>query len=37
MKDVEEFVYLDSVVTNDGRCTTEIKVRVAMENVALHK
>jgi hypothetical protein len=30
LQNVEYFSYLDSVITNDARCTREIKYRIAM-------
>jgi hypothetical protein len=34
---VESFKYLSSILTNDGRCTCEIKCRVAMAKAAFNK
>ena len=34
---VESFEYLGSVLTNDGRCTCEIKCRIAMTKAAFNK
>jgi hypothetical protein len=34
---VEWFKYLGSVLTNDGRCTCEIKSRIAMAKAELNK
>ena len=34
LENVESFKYLGSILTNDGRCTCEIKCRIAM--VKLH-
>ena len=34
---MESFKYLGSMLTNDGRCTCEIKSRIAMAKVAFHK
>jgi len=34
---VESFKYLGSILTNDGRCTCEIKSRIAMANAAFNK
>jgi predicted restriction endonuclease len=34
---VEYFKYLESVLTNDGRCTCEIKSRIAIAKAALNK
>jgi len=30
LENVESFKYLDSILTNDGRCNCEIKCRIAM-------
>ena len=30
LENVESFKYLGSILTNDGRCTCEIKCRIAM-------
>jgi hypothetical protein len=37
MENVEYFNYLDSVITNDARCTCEIKSRIAMAKAAFNK
>jgi hypothetical protein len=37
IQNVESFKYLGSILTNDGRCTCEIKCRIAMAKVALNK
>jgi len=37
LENVECFKYLGSMLTNDGRCTCEIKSRIAMANAALSK
>jgi hypothetical protein len=37
MENVECFKYLGSVLTNDGRCTCEIKSRIAMTKAAFNK
>ena len=37
LENVESFKYLCSILTNDGRCTCEIKCRVAMAKVAFNK
>ena len=37
LEDVEYFKYLGSILTNDGRCTCEIKCRIAMAKVAFNK
>ena len=34
---VESFKYLDSILTNDERCTGEIKCRIAMAKAAFNK
>ena len=34
---VESFKYLGSMLTNDGRCTCEIKCRIAMTKAAFNK
>ena len=34
---VESFKYLGSTATNDGRCTSEIKSRIAMAKAAFNK
>jgi hypothetical protein len=36
-KNVECFKYLGSILTNDGRCTREIKFRIAMAKAAFNK
>ena len=33
----ESFKYLGSILTNDGRCTCEIKCRIAMAKAAFNK
>jgi hypothetical protein len=35
LENVESFKYLGSILTNDGRCTCEIKSRIAMAKVHL--
>jgi hypothetical protein len=35
LENVESFKYLGSILTNDGRCTCEIKTRTAMAKAAL--
>jgi len=37
LKNVESFKYLGSILTNDGRCTCEIKCRIAMAKAAFNK
>ena len=37
LEEVESFKYLGSILTNDGRCTCEIKCRIAMAKAALNK
>jgi hypothetical protein len=37
VENVEEFNYLDSMITNDARCTREIKTRIAMAKAAFFK
>jgi len=37
MENVECFKYLGSMLTNDGRCTCEIKSRIAMAKAAFSK
>ena len=37
LENVESFKYLGSILTNDGRCTCEIKCRIAMAKAALNK
>ena len=37
LENVECFKYLDSILTNDGRCTCEIKSRIAMAKAAFNK
>ena len=36
LKNVESFKYLGSILTNDGRCTCEIKCRIAMAKAAFN-
>jgi hypothetical protein len=36
-ENVESFKYLDSILTNDGRCTCEMKCRIAMTKAAFNK
>jgi hypothetical protein len=37
LEDVECFKYLGSMLTSDGRCTCEIKCRIAMAKAAFNK
>jgi len=37
LENVESFKYLSSILTNDGRCTCEIKCRIAMVKAAFNK
>jgi len=37
LENVESFKYLGSILTNDGRCTCEIKCRTAMAKAAFNK
>jgi len=37
LENVESFKYLGSILTNDGRCTCEIKCRIAMTKAAFNK
>ena len=37
LENVESFNYLGSILTNDGRCTCEIKCRIAMAKAAFNK
>jgi hypothetical protein len=37
LEDVESFKYLGSILTNDGRCTCEIKCRIAMAKAVFIK
>jgi len=37
LENVECFKYLDSMLTNDGRCTCEIKSKIAMAKAAFNK
>ena len=36
-QNVESFKYLGSILTSDGRCTCEIKCRIAMAKAAFKK
>ena len=36
LENVESFKYLSSILTNDGRCTCEIKFRIAMAKAAFN-
>ena len=37
LENVESFKYLGSMLTNDGRCTCEVKCRIAMAKAAFNK
>ena len=37
LENVESFKYLGSILTNDGRCTCEIKCRTAMAKAVFNK
>jgi hypothetical protein len=37
LENVESFKYLGSILTNDGRCTCEIKCKIAMAKAAFNK
>jgi hypothetical protein len=37
LENMESFKYLGSILINDGRCTCEIKCRIAMAKVAFSK
>jgi hypothetical protein len=37
LENVESFKYLGSILTNDGRCTCEIKCRISMAKAAFNK
>ena len=37
LENVESFKYLGSILTNDGRCTCEIKCRIAVAKAAFNK
>jgi len=37
LENVECFKYLGSILTNDGRCTCEIKSKIAMAKAAFNK
>ena len=37
LENVESFKYLVSILTNDGRCTCEIKCRISMAKAAFNK
>jgi hypothetical protein len=37
LENVESLKYLGSILTNDGRCTCEIKCRIAMAKAAFNK
>jgi len=37
LENVESFTYLGSILTNDGRCTCEVKCRIAMAKDTFNK
>jgi uncharacterized protein (DUF1919 family) len=37
LENVKSFKYLGSILTNDGRCTREIKCRIVMAKATLNK
>jgi hypothetical protein len=37
LDNVESFKYVGSILTNDGRCTCEIKCSIAMAKAAFNK
>jgi hypothetical protein len=37
LENVETFKYLGSILTNEGRCTCEIKCKIAMAKAAINK
>jgi hypothetical protein len=37
LENVESFKYLGSILTNDGRCTCEIKCSIAIAKIAFNK
>ena len=37
LENVESFKYLGSILTNDGRCTCEIKCRIAIAKATFNK
>ena len=37
IENMETFRYLDSILTNDGRCTSEIKCRFSMAKAEFNK
>jgi hypothetical protein len=37
LENVESFKYLGSILTNDGRCTCEIKCRIAMAKATFNR
>ena len=37
LENVECFKYLGSIITNDGKCTCEIKSRIAMAKAVFNK
>jgi hypothetical protein len=37
LENVESFKYLGSILTNDGRCTCEMKCRIVLAKAAFNK
>jgi hypothetical protein len=37
LENLESFKYLGNILTNDGRCTCEIKCRISMAKIAFNK
>jgi hypothetical protein len=37
VENVEEFNYLGSMITNDAKCTREIKARIAISKAAFNR
>jgi hypothetical protein len=37
VENLEEFNYLGSMITNDAKCTREIKARIAMAKAAFNR
>jgi len=37
LENMESFKYLDSILTNDGKCTCEIKCKIGMAKAAFNK